>query len=82
MLIADYNDFPAMIFIWFACITTVDFYIDIGLNSAVISSPHKFTDFTGTILDATQYKIYTTMCIKPRSFRAIYWGHFKNTQKD
>lgn len=50
-----------MIFIWFACITTVDFYIDIRLNSAVISSPHKFTDFTGTALDVAQHKIYTTM---------------------
>lgn len=68
MLIADYNDFPAMIFIWFACITTVDFYIESRLNSAVTSSPHKFTDFTGTILDTTQYKIHTTTCKSPSNF--------------
>lgn len=72
MLIADYNDFLAMIFIWFACITTVDFYIDTRLNSAVISSPPTFTDFTGTILEVTQYKILTTMCKKPRNFIVIY----------
>ena len=53
ILIAEYNDFPDIIFIWIACITTVDFYIDISLNSAVNSSSHKFTDFTG---DVNQHK--------------------------
>lgn len=51
-----------MIFIWIACITTVDFYIDSSLNSAVISHSHTFTEFTETQLDVTQQK-YTPVWV-------------------
>lgn len=61
-----------MIFIWISCITTVDFWIDINLNSAVISSSHTFVEFAGTQLDVAQQKIYTTMGNKNRIFIAIY----------
>lgn len=60
--IADYNNFLAMTFIWISCITTVDFWIDINLNSAVISSSHTFVEFAGTQLDVAQQK-YTPLWV-------------------